>query len=203
MAALNQKKSTGTKQIEIDELILEIAKNSDYFGCLFTSPYDFFPEEYANQETEILFLGRLNKLNYWNATIETIRNAQKVKIFRTASKDILDQMTPEQRSESFKITFGNKDAALARQPALPQFDNKTYRKVFSEHIKELEKKPPEIFESYQIIDGYTRGTGLHMIVDQPYLTRENIESTIKHFYEIGETNWISTVSPSNVFIPSL
>lgn len=192
----------------------EIERNSEIFGGEFSSY--LMPEDEPDFNTQwfpIFFLG-IGQYTFWNARVETARNAFADEVEILAYKRIMSMLTPEEYEAGFSIkyepaTISNTGKVLSyhvvRQEPIK------YEKLGGLTVEEkmivlkfeiVDKTPPKIYEIFRHDYTYRSGIRLHIIVDADVINREVIECVIAKFRSLGEMDWQSpqSISSETLFI---
>lgn len=161
----------------------EISKAERENGAKFHT-WDVIPESGA-QWCDICFLSR-RKGEFYNACIETAKAAWHRRIDEIAKERALAYAVPESINDEI---FDEEGRILL--PYDESVNGKSYFENLDLCIAEAAKSGVSVFETYEILPDYAYGIGLEMIVDDPFLTVESINSAIADFIEKGETDYFS------------
>ncbi|UZH01689.1 hypothetical protein OJ965_13300 [Pantoea anthophila] len=145
--------------------------------------------------SDVLFLGNSPDL-YWNAEIITIDVARadiaENLVFEEAHA-MLNQSQQEDEARMDTTSNFNTNGKVISHTVMertrvsyPQFDGLTYFEYIDKRLAEVMRdNPPIVTHGYRIQYGYRSGIGLQIIVEEPVLTREIIDSAI-HSFVAGE-----------------
>lgn len=139
--------------------------------------------------SDILFLGR-DPAVFWNAEIITISAAFNDRVESTAFNEASLMLKDDELQYDFFYTS-----------KCSQFSGLTFMEYLKKREQEIaHKTPPIIRYGYRILQGYTYGIGLQIIVNADVLSRGIIESAIIDFTARGEQEWLSDeVLYTNIF----
>jgi hypothetical protein len=179
--------------------------SSKFYTHLMLAEPDRNPE--FNQWFDIYFPSKKRKDIIWNACITTTRQELWDTVSNMAFEEESNILTLEERINSIKMV--SKPASYDKKGKIltysVEFITPTFEKLGGltsiEYRENLEReiistKPPKVYEYFKIQKNYAYGIGLHMVIDVPYLTKENMEEAVEKFFSIGERNWISKTSAS-------
>jgi hypothetical protein len=177
----------------------DIKKYETIFGGEFSSylmPND--EPDFKAQWFPVFFFG-IDSYTFWNAKIETAKNAFANEVDKLASQKIESMLTDEEYKASFSIRLEpseNKKSfhAIEQEPRKHEkFGGLTYQEKFEQLKSEIvENEPPKIYEIFQHDYSYRSGIGLHIIVNVDAINRAVIKKTIATFRSLGEINWKSS-----------
>lgn len=178
----------------------DIEKYKTIFGGEFSSylmPND--EPDFNAQWFPIFFLGT-NPYTFWNAKIETAKNAFADEVDTLSYKLIHSMLTDEEHAkelESIAPLFDKKIKEfiyVSKEPIrYEKFDGLTYTEKREQlKLEIIDNNPPKIYEIFQHNYKYRSGIGLHVIANVDAINRVVIKEIIEKFRSLGEINWKSS-----------
>ena len=185
---MKKHKSRHQKKLEYIQLKNSIKKNNSNF-----STYDEIEEK--TQWADIYFFGKNNKI--YNATIMTTKCAWMDILSKKSWGAIDAQIEPgEKLFEIVELEGYMSNKCMSGPTTIDNPPRKSLGgKTASEFLEEKEKefaldKSITVCESFEILKGFSYGTGLNMVIHEKGLSNESIEKAIQKFIELEEKSWL-------------
>lgn len=141
--------------------------------------------------SDVLFLGNSPDV-YWNAEIITIDVARADIVENLVFEEAHAMLNQNQQEDEARMdttpNYNAKGKVVSHtvvertRVSYPQFGGLTYFDYIDKRLAEIMRdNPPVVTPGYRIQSGYRSGIGLQIIVEEPVLTREIIDSAIRSF----------------------
>lgn len=185
---MKNRKNRKNKKLEYIRLKKKIKKDT-----LFSS-YDVFGLDM--QWADIYFFGK-NK-HIYNATVRTTACALHDKVEELAWDQLYSNIDKEDKIfEIVELDKKTSDQKMALpinilNPPLKNLKGMTASEFLEMTEEKIHKEgKTSVKESFELLPNFVYGTGLNIVIHTPSLTLENIDTAIKKFISLGETNWQS------------